>query len=491
MNPYQHLLYCRQFILCEKEISDFQTWNIYTIDRFKLYVHPKLNVSTAKKDEKELYLLGDLYDYNYRTISNDGILERLIVSDSIHELTRKCENYAGRFILIFKKNKSIKIFNDAAASRKIYYYIEGDTFCCATQPHVIAKYFDVRRSKKTEILEFYQSQEFYAHNKVGIMNKTIYDPIKLLQANYYIDINRREIKRFWPHQKLQTISFNEGIEKASSTLKGLMKNIHFRNKIMMAITGGNDSRLLLSASREIADDIFLYIFHLPGMKNCSHPDLAIHKKITAMIGNEGYIVDYNTEIDNDFKEIFFKNNEFPEEANLPIIYNFMYKKCSDKLNVATTLNDMTRCFFNTFRKKIDARLLAIINGYQGIQYVIEEYRKWLIKTKPVLDNYGYNILDIFKQEERISNWSAYYVSDSDIAIDEVSPFTCRKLFETILSVPRKYRDVNTNIFNRAMINKMWPEIGKLPYNPFLKNKICYTMKKTRLYWPVRRVIKGW
>jgi hypothetical protein len=448
-------------------------------------------VSIIKKKDKELYLLGNLFDYKDKTTSNEYILDKLSDANSFQELIVNCENYAGRFILIYKQGSSIKLFNDATASRKVYYYKEGDDFCCATQPHVIAKYFNVRRTRRKQVLEFYKSHEFYKHNQVGVMNNTIYDPIKLLQANHYIDLEHKEIKRFCPHRKLKTISLNEGLEKASSILKGLMKNIHHRNKIMMALTSGNDSRLLLSATRDIADDIFFYVYHLPRMQNGNHPDLVMHKKITASIGNKGYIVDYNTEINNDFKKIFFKNNEFPEEENLPIIYNFMFKKCSDKLNVSTCLNDVTRNYFNTFRKKIDPELLAEVYGYNGVQHVIDEYRKWLNETRPLLEKLRYNTLDIFNQEERITNWGTYYVSDSDIAMDEVSPFTCRKLFEIILSVPAKYRDIHTNIFTRAMINKMWPEIGKFPYNPIRKKKISYTLKKTHLYWPIRRVLRGW
>ena len=488
MNPYQDLLYCRQFMLCEKEIEDFQTWNIFTIDKYRLYVHPKLPVHTLKRNEKEIYLLGELYDYQNVTTTSEDILEKLIKADSFLELNEKCESYAGRFILIFKQNTSINIFNDSAAGRKVYYYVDGNTVCCATQAHVIAKYFDVKKSSRPEVLEFYQSPAFKYHKQVGVIENTSYDQIKLLLANHYFDVNQREAKRFWPHRKLNTMSLNEGVEKASAILQGLIKNIHHRNpQLSMAVTAGNDSRLLLSASREIAGDIFYYVHRLPLRGNDA--DMEMNDRITKLIGNERYIVEHNPEVDPDFKEIFMQNNEFPAEGNLPIIYNFMYKMCSDKLNIATTLNDVTRSFLTTYKKQIDGDLLAKLWDYSDIQYVIETYDQWLEETLPVLDEYGYYVLDIFNQEERITNWAAYYVSDSDIAMDEVAPISCRELFEIMLSVPSKYRDRHTNVFNRAMINHMWPEIGKLPYNPVFRVQLYTVLKKTHLFWPLRRLLK--
>jgi hypothetical protein len=491
MNTYQDLLYCRQFMFCKKTISDFSEWKTYYIGEYKLYVHPKLSVSSVENKDKGLYLLGSLYDYARNTITNEEILDRLIRASTFEELLKASDRYTGRFILIFKHNSSIKIFHDPSAARKIHYYMSGDDFCCATQPHVIAKYFNIDKTFNQEIRQFYNSPQFYAHNKVGILSNTIYDPIKLLLPNRYIDVNRKEVIHFWPYRKLNTISLNEGVDCVTSILKGYLLNIHHRNKLMMAVTSGNDSRLLLAASRNICEDILYYVYHLPRMKSQDHPDLRIHRRIMKGLGLKEYIVEYETSVDENFKEIYYKNNEFPEWKNLPIIYNFLYKQCSDKLNVATTMSDVTRNFFSTNRKLITSNLLATIWQYKDMPYVISNYENWLTAVEPLAKKYGYNILDLFNWEERVGCWSSYYVSDSDIARDEVSPLNSRELLEIMLSVPKKYRDMHTNIFHRTMIKHMWPELAKFPYNPNFQKRTSYTLKKMGIYWPVRSIIRGW
>jgi hypothetical protein len=492
MNPYNNLLYCRQYIFCQKEIPELSGWNNFIIDNYKLYVHPNLTVSSIKGKGKELYLLGSLFDHKKMDTTNEEILDKLIISKTFEEFLQDSENYTGRFILIFKQNSSLKIFHDPSASRRIYYYMNGSNFCFASQPFLIAKYFSIEKTKKPEILQCYDnSTQALFHEKTGVLHSTIYEPIKRLLPNWYIDVDKREVMRFWPYRKLNPISLNEGVESVSSMLKGFIKNIHHRNKLIMALTSGNDSRLLLAASRDICDDVFYYIFLLPRMKDEYHPDVVVPKKIMNRIKLKENVILYNTTVDEDFKEIYFKNNEFASEANLPIIYNFMYKQCAGRLNLVTSMSDVTRNFFQTTRKIITPELMATIWQYKNNPYAIEHYRNWLNEIKPLATKCNYSILDLFNWEERVAVWNASYASDTDIARDEASPFCSRRLLEIMLSVPKKYRDLNTNIFHRTMIKHMWPELAEFPYNPIFRRRASYILKKAKVYWVIRSIVRGW
>jgi hypothetical protein len=490
MNPYQDLLYCRQFIFCQKEIQDFDHWQKYTVNNYFLYVHPKLKVTKVSRKSKELFLLGSLFDSTNKMATDEDITEKLIDVNEFKDLLAKSENYTGRYVLIYKDDRGVKLFHDPSASRRVHYLMDEEKFCCATQPHLIAKYLDIPKTSNMEVLNFYKSDQFYSHNQVGVMENTIYDPIKLLTANFYIDITNRKVIRFWPYRKLNSISLNEGIELVTKELKGFMANIHQRNKIVMGVTAGNDSRLLLASAREFKDDIFIYVFHLPRMKNERHQDLEAFQKIVRLGNMKGKIVSHNPKVDPDFKAIYDKNNEFASQENLSLIYNFHYKECADKLNVSTTMSDVTRNFFSS-AIKVTPEILTNLWYYKGNKYVLDIYKRWLMEVEEYANALNYNILDIFNWEERISSWQSYYLSDCDIARDEVAVLNSRKVLEIMLSVPAKYRDMHTNIFHRSMVKKMWPELGTVSYNPNFKKKVSYSLKKMGIYWPIRKAIRGW
>ncbi len=393
MNPYKDLLYCRQFILSQTEITDFHDWQKHAIDNYHLYVHPKLKVTKVSRKSKELYLLGSLYDSTDKMANDEDIVYKLIEAGEFKDLLEKSEKYTGRFVMIFKKGPAIYLFHDPSASRRVHYLMDRNRFCCATQPHLIAKYYNIPKSSDKVVLDFYKSDQFYRHNQVGVIGNTIYDPIKLLTANFYLDITNRKVIRFWPYRKLTAVSLNEGVDLVSKSLKGFMANMHQRNKLMMAVTAGNDSRLLLSSAREFKDDMFFYVYHLPRMKNDRHQDLEAFQKITSICNLKGKIVPYNPEVDPDFKAIYEQNNEFYSQHNLPLIYNFHYKECADKLNVSTTMSDVTRNFFSS-AKQVTPEILAAVWNYQGTKYVLDLYKRWFAEFKDYAEEFNYNILDV-------------------------------------------------------------------------------------------------
>ena len=115
----------------------------------------------------------------------------------------------------------------------------------------------------------------------------------------------------------------------------------------------------------------------------------------------------------------------------------------------------------------------------------------LIYPFKIKSDYNYRILELLNWEERNGNLYTQYQVDKDIAQEEFTPYNCRKLMEIFLAVPNKYRDIHTNIYFRAMIKHLWPELMSEPINPKLKKKISYNLKKVGIYWPIRRITRGW
>lgn len=488
----ENLLYRRQFILSPNEITDRPNWNKYNIlNKYFLYAHPDLVQSEYSAGKKRIILLGDMYDPENKDFTNLDMISRILQNDNLIEIIESTFKYAGRFACIVVLDSLVYMFNDASASRKVYYTIETEATWCASQPHVLAEYCNIPKSENEQLLKFYQTKEFQKHDKVNVLNNTSYDSIKQLQPNHYLDLQTKKHIRFWPTKKNKFVSLNEGVEEGARILSGIITSANERNDLMMAVTAGNDTRLLLAASRPVSVNVFYYINRIPRYDD-KHQDLVIPQRICDKIGVKFNIVEFTKEVnDEEFKKVYFQNNMFAHERNLPLIYNVYYKRFPDKINMPGRFSDIARNFFNTYHKNITPELLAKFWEYDGIEYVIEEYRKWLSTGGIIAQEMNYNLLELFNWEERNGNLYTAFQVDKDIAQEEFTPYNCRKLMEVFLSVPNKYRDIHTNIYFRAMIKHLWPDLVTIPFNPNMEKYVSYYLKKMGIYWTIRRITRGW
>jgi hypothetical protein len=107
-----------------------------------------------------------------------------------------------------------------------------------------------------------------------------------------------------------------------------------------------------------------------------------------------------------------------------------------------------------------------------------------VEKKPGYIYESLNIFDMLYLEQRLGNWGALYPAEQDIAIEELSPYNCRLLIETLLSSPRELRAAPDYPLFSKLMHKMWPEVMSLPINPAPKPNLIGTLrKKARAYIP--------
>jgi hypothetical protein len=257
---------------------------------------------------------------------------------------------------------------------------------------------------------------------------------------------------------------------------------------MMAVTSGSDTRILLSACRNIADDIYFYINQNPRMSD-DNLDIRIASSLLKKLNLKLNIHKYPDEVDEDFKEIYFKNTAFPVQANLSQIYHIYYKNFQDRINMPGSFSDISRNFLKTHVKKITPGFLAKKWKRSDRKYIIDNYRIWQDEITPSIQKYNYNILDLFNWEERCGNWYTTYQEDKDIAQEDLIAFNSRLFMDICLGVNPRKRDVDTNVFYPAMVKHMWPEAYQ--ENMYPKSWKRYYLKKLHLYNLVRRVVNDY
>lgn len=487
MTPQEidRLRYRRQYLLTPHQLEcPFLNNHLSISQNLNLYTHVDLNVCTLISGNRKIVLLGDIFDYRYPDYKNPEIMADLI-NYSFDDLLSKISEYCGRFVIIWKENEKVILIHDAAASRKIFYHRNNDGVFCTSQPHLLARILKLELSSDKSKLDFYSSKEFIRLHNSNIGNTTCYDEVYQLMPNHFFDLNEYTPKRYWPNHKIEALPVKEVADKCSNIVRGYMKSIANRYSVMLPVTAGKDSRLLLSATFDIRNSLFYYINKGSHLDN-KHQDIVIPGKLLPKLNLKFNIIDPCNQVDEDFEKIYFENNRLGSISYLPIIYNY-YNKFSDFINLPGTCSGTTTEFFQSHGKPITAELLAKMIGVERFDYAIAYYARWLSECEPLCKENNLRLLNLFYLEERMPNWGTQIQIDKDIAQEEFMPYNSRQLIETMLMAPVRSREKPEYLLIHEIIRRLWPETLLEPFNSDLKRKALIISKKLGIMRPLKAV----
>lgn len=454
------LLYRRQFLLANEPVDVLNHWNCYRINNFYLYGHPDLSLVI----NNGLALIGNIFDYEHPEKDNSAILYDIdCITGDRSELFFTMKKYAGCYVLLHTKNSEPIIFHDARGTREIYYCTQENLIVCGSQPNLIAALSNpkLKKTSNPQLLDFYYN---FVEDSQWVGDETIYDGIKHLLPNHYLNLSTKNVHRYWPDKTLKKMSLEESVQKSCSYLHGVMEAIVNRQPVMMAITAGNDSRILLAAAKKHLRDIFFFV-NDEGI-GPENPDIKIPVDIFNHIKVPFAIHNVENTVDPAFNDAFLKSTLLAEKTRVSYIYNVFYRNYSEKLLILG-VSEIARIFFGHEPKKLSHYRLASKLGNQNSAYALAQCNNMKKNLEADAKKYGINVMTLFYWEQRLGNWGASKNTESLIAIEKVDPFNSHFLYETLLSTDEKYRSVDQTvcILFRELIRKMWPELLKWPINP--------------------------
>lgn len=487
---YKNLLYRRQFLLTKSSIALFNGWNCLPISNYFLYSHPDLDVTSVQNSQNGIVMVGNIYNPNNPKEDNATILHAVHAGlHSIDNLFKRIKQYAGSYAIIYHDNKDFIIFHDALGLREIYYTTQENNIICGSQPNFIAKFADpeIRPTDNHDLMDFYKN---HLKNHSWIGDETYFAGVKHLLPNHYLDINLRQIHRYWPTEPIRKIDLDEAVSNICTFLQGVMKAIIYRHHAMMAVTAGIDSRTLLAASKGIDQKIYFFI----NDENIGdkHPDIAVPTKIFRNIGHPFHIHVNRGNVDNEFRRIFLDNVFLATERMLPTIYNVYFKNHSEKVNILGT-GEIGRTRFGKDPRWLNSHYLAYKVGYHKCPYAIKQCEQILSDIEPIARMAGLNVMTVFQWEQNKGNRWVVGNSESDIAIEEIDPFDSHLLYEFFLGVNDIYTEYKYPIIFKKLIHQMWPELLKWPINPpfTMKDKIKYLLEKIHFLELLKQLQYWW
>jgi len=484
---YEILKYRRQYILTDTKIScPFTHSSVKLRDGFALFVHVDLVYCESQNNKQKLILLGDVYDWEHPEFDNKRIIEDLSIL-SFDALLERISKFAGRFVIIAEDEHGIKILHDASAARKVF-YIKSDKFtACSSNQHLLAQIFGIEPSRDESVKEYYSSKEFESNFFSNILDRTFYDEILQLLPNHMLNLLPMEIERYWPRYKIDIKPKEEIISICAEMIKGFLIAASHRYRLMIPITSGYDSRLLLAASKEIRKDVFYYLNDSEHVQDS--PDGKIPGKMLSDQDLMFHLISIDKVKDVEFSKVYYQNNLHANREFESIIYNYLIH-FSDSLNLpGSTIPIIKSTYYHATSRHITGKRLAKLKGFEKYSFAVKAYSKWLIDLKDVCEFTKTHIYDLLYWEDRNCNGGFQIQFDKDVAQEDLAVFNSAYLISLMLSYDINLRKKPNLELHQEIIKYLWPELLAYPFNPSPKNKMIATLVKLQLYKPIIRLKK--
>lgn len=488
---YNQLLFRNQFI-AGGEPANIPGWKQIIIkENFFISSHPELNISKDSSNKNfTLTLIGFIIDPFDVNASNEDVLENISNnSNSFKEVIINTKKYSGRWAIIYTSDNEMYVLNDPIGSRQIYHTSLDGKVWIASQPTLLSHVLKIEENNSESVLRFINSQQYESMERMWIGNETIYKNIYHLIPNHYLDMYKNSQIRFFPNESMTPLSIEEGVEIISEILRNSLIAANKRFNLMLAVTGGLDSRVILAASQNIKSDVYYYLlnFDLPS----NHHDIVIPTKLLGKLGLKFNLVELNRDFDDTFKQ-YFHQNVSQARKKLMVSTNTFSTQFDQYVKVSGIASEIGRNFYEHYEKMdITPENIAAMVNYENNDYVIKKIEKWLEDVLSINDN-NISILDLFYWEQRSGNWAALGTAEGDIGNEEFIPFNNRLVIETMLRVDKKHRKSPNFDFYKKLINAMCPEISNYPINE--TNKIVAFIKdsirRSGIVAPIKRAVKA-
>ena len=143
---------------------------------------------------------------------------------------------------------------------------------------------------------------------------TPYENIRILTANHEINLSAMSIRRFWPRGEHKRYSAKEILQTLPQHFKNQMNTLARYATPIISVTGGNDSKVTMSACRDVRDKSVFFTFENKhtNMKNLDqrnrHSDCEYARYLTELYNLKFIPLTLNPPLDPEMNAIADKNH---------------------------------------------------------------------------------------------------------------------------------------------------------------------------------------
>ena len=463
----EELKFRRQYLFSAKECKELSHWKQEAFGDYIIYAHRDCPLAISPKTSRSVALIGHVVDPNRPDDTSADILNRFALLPDLDGIPGLLYGLTGRFVLIIREGDRYYFYHDACGLKTVFYTHSDGRFYAASQPLLLEYVMPLERS---ENYEQYISSRYVKNEKGHYIpaGATLHKGIRQLVPNHYLDVMRDHQIRYFPTKRLEKRDRLQAVRDYSEWMRKTMIAFGRHHKLALSMSGGLDSRIILSACRDFPGDIVLYslIYHDLNEKS---EDILIPASLSEKLGFEHILIDCNREPDEAFDRIYAGNIDAPHNHWGRAALGMLAGYPQDRISVKGNCSEISRCPYYKYsrppRRPSTDFFVKTQKGWDDIPFIKTQINGWLENARMIKDDYGYELPDLFYWENGMGGWLARNHLEWDIVREEHFPFNSRALQDISLSVDYRYRGLPGNTFFMEVIRNLWPEVLQEPIYP--------------------------
>lgn len=495
VNAPQLWPFVSQFILGPVYADHLSDWRRVSVaDRLKLTLHPALSCTQVRDGDRELTLLGELLDPLAPDATNGDILRTLLTHRTRTGLLEASARYGGRWLLIAAHGVETFLFHDALGLRQAFYTdptLTGGLWVMS-QPGIALGMLPLTPDEQalayTDTQTFRCTQEYRWPTAASPFKE-----LKHLLPNHWLDLATGRCQRYWPSAPLESLSVDTAVDRLMVLLPGLVQAAVARYDVALSLTAGIDSRMVLAAARGVIDRVRIMSLR-QGRQPDHHPDIEIPARLLGRLGLTHDVVRANASMSPEFA-LQFKRNVHQAHDHYGHDAEALLQRYGRRYVAFTGSGaEVARCAFHSKlplanRARLTPETLAWLEYGSTHPFLVAQFAEW----QRGAEQPHMRMLDLFEWEQG-STWLAMVQLEFDVAWRDIfTPYNCRAILGTLLSVPERYRSGDSRLC-RTFIERAWPALMKEPINPHKRigrlKRTWADLKAVHKYWALQRQLRG-
>jgi hypothetical protein len=486
------MLQTKQFLFTKQPVKFDSDAGVIPFGSYNFFYNKKITISNIESPKIQIVVIGNLFDYKNPLWSNNQIIESWVKKyELFNDILNSTFKYSGEYLVFYRHKQTGEnmVFTDTAAQYELYFSWspKGD-LVAASNHQLIEKIVPLKKDTALEAVKFYSSKAY--QNRLSFVGEdTQYLNLKRLKPNHYLNLNTGKTIRYFPSRPITKTFLTEASLKVSKMLKGYIASAANRYKLLIPVTAGWDSRLLLAASKDFTKKSVYYVVY---DKNRHHKfDRDVPEKIFKLLKIPFVVIEKAYINNNDHKgyQKIHKNIDNQGTANYKTLNDF-YKEYKNHLNINGNVSEIARLEFDEVYF-LSPKKISFIEKYPNLDYALKRYTEWFEKNKILFKKNGYRTLDMLYWEENCANWVVNLKRKQRLNGYEIfSPFNSREMLLTLYGLPKKYRRKQNTVVYKEIIKYLWPELINVPINPGLKSKLMQVTQYVGIF-QIFRNLKLW
>lgn len=450
-----------------RDVSDRLPHTV-TLGRYNLYYSDNTEIQHSKQNETDVCIIGLCVDATGAWERHE--LAKQLASLSFDDFLRVSDNLCGTFSIIrIDAGNRIVVLGDATHMMPIYYGVsEKYRGVVATCEALIVDKNEPLSKISQHVLSCANDKGHYL-----VADMTMYDGVKCLLPNHYLDVVGCRAIRYFPVEKLVKAKtrgeIDEIVLRTFEMIKRVVRQYSECVRFAAPLTPGDDSRLVCAfLLKEDKADAIYYVIDNQELKDIPQ-NVPFLNNLSQKMG----IKDFRILPVERFIPENVLQNVMEECGDIRSWDNAIWAYHPIVRGRAVVRGDVVDHIAKSghFRGSHLYALQELLPRFGFLKalhrntsrYGAPEFDRWYQEMKRNAN--GHSFFDLFYWETRLGRWNSNTASINAIfGIQDLNFFNCGKILKEWCRIPRSVR--GQRLVHQKYLDWLLPGINNIPVNPY-------------------------